>query len=508
MKATTNRAEKWLLGLVIVLCGLIYHELIFWGLDSIGKIHVTRFFFNLSGVSPQFHYLLAAGLFFIRRKDIVQAYKGSGTPWQAMFFLVPGGTLLLWGHYVSATDIVYISFLLIGLGSASFLAGKRLVRAILLPVLILVLAIPLPAVLFNQIVFPFQFWTAQHSAWLLNLVGMPASAVGDYIYLAGKSVRVVETCTALGFIKWLTIYALAYVYIFPVTRLHSFLLILSAPFIAYGVNLLRAFSLILNPGLEVLTIHTAQGIIFFLIGFSLLYVLDSILLRYLGKNEEADRGRAVDSSCDMSAVPENKRLLVLASFLAFLFVMSIGLPPWEPLSAEPVSEIALADEIGDWKFADTPLMKRLFIGSVRYSAHLYRYYTRNDEYVALFIGYDNRRRRDRSFLSDKNGYQGEVGVVEEHTLVDPDVNGRQIESIVSLTDHGRILAWHWYEGAAGVPEEILRAFLALDQSPFRRTEGAFVVRLATVILPGKNGRLQANNRLRDFLENMGKYETR
>ena len=71
-------------------------------------------------------------------------------------------------------------------------------------------------------------------------------------------------------------------YIFRITRWHAALLVLSAPFIAYAVNILRA----LEPGaktlhLEVLSIHTLQGVVFFLIGFSLLYAVDNVLMRYL-----------------------------------------------------------------------------------------------------------------------------------------------------------------------------------------------------------------------------------
>jgi hypothetical protein len=291
---------------------------------------------------------------------------------------------------------------------------------------------------------------------------------------------------------------------FSAGKLHAFLLILSAPLIAYGVNLLRAFSLIINPGMDVLTIHTAQGVIFFMIGFSLLYAEDSLFLRLAGKNK--DGGKQFEQSGgkdrEVSTDIRGKRLVILASLFFVLLLASGGLPRWEPRTGDSGDKLTIPRKIGDWIVAKAPKMKHNFLGSVQYTEHSFRYYTRDNEYVVLFVGYDDRRRRDRSFLSDKNAYQGEVGIVEERALINPDAGDLQIESIVSLADRGRILTWHWYEGVASISEEVWRAFLAMDQSPFRRSEGALVVRLATFVPPDPNGKYVAEQRLQDFFASL------
>jgi len=323
---TIRRGDKWLLGTLLVLAGLTYRELFTWYFSLHKLPNYVGWFFNLSDTSPQLHYLLAIGLFYVRRKDIVQAFQANGAPWSALFFLVPGAGLLLWGRYVSATDIVFLSFLLVGFGAARFLSGRRLTGTILLPVLILLLAIPLPAVLINQIVFPFQLWTAEHIVGFLNIIGIPSWSGGDMIYMAGHEVRVAESCTALGFMKWLLVFALAYAYLFPVSRLHAAVLILSAPVIAYAVNLLRGFSLVLNPGLEVLEIHVVQGVVFFLIGFSLLVAVDTILLRILRHRKEIDSKRNPNDRREMTPDRKHKPLLILLTLFSLLFVASLAMP--------------------------------------------------------------------------------------------------------------------------------------------------------------------------------------
>ena len=151
-------------------------------------------------------------------------------------------------------------------------------------------------------------------------------------------------------------------------------------------------------------------------------------------------------------------------------------------------KIVLAEELGDWKLVHTPPLNRLFLGRIRYSPYLYRVYEREKEWVSLFIGYDDRRQRNRSLLSDKNAYEHEIGLVEERSLVELDAR-RQHPAVSILTgdEHGRILAYHWYEGVNSVREEILRALLALDQSPLRRPGGALVIRVATPVAPTPQG---------------------
>lgn len=465
---------------------------------------VVGSFFSYSGTSPQFLYILVIGLLIVRRKEIRQAYLETGSPWTSLFYLLPAVLLFLWGQYVDVTDILHLSLILAGLGVAHFLSGRRLTLAILPPVLILVLATPIPAVLLNQLLFQFQLWDAQHSAWVLNGVGLPSVPVGDMIYMAGRSVRVAESCTALGFLKWLTIFALAYVYIFPMRRVHAVILVLSAPLIAYMVNLLRVFSLVLNPKVEVLTIHTAQGIAFFMIGFALLYALDSILLRVFN-NQSASQNEPGNASEKILKDSRKRRsLMTLISIFATLFVVSLVLPRWSfPAGNAHRLNLSLADEIGDWRLQESPPIHYRFLGSVRYSSSILRNYIRaKNEPVQLLIAYDDRLHRLHSMVSEKNAFPGERGRLEERSTVTLGKPGQQAVAILASDDRSRFLIYYWYQGVASLGKEFLYALLALDQSPFRRPEPALVVRLSTTAEPGPEGLRAADRRLRGFLEDL------
>jgi len=499
---TTSRKEQALLVLLLIFAALAFHPLVTGETESDFMPTVIEAFFSVSGISPQFCYVLVTGLFFIRRKDIATAYHEAGEPWSAMLFLLPGICLFLWGHFVGAMDIIHVSFILVGFGAARYLSGKKLTRAILPPALILVLATPLPAVLINQLIFPMQLRDTANSVWLLNAIGIPSLAKGDIISMAENSTRFAESCTALGFIIWLTIFALAYVYLFRITRWHAVLLVLSAPFIAYAVNILRAFSLVLNPAMEVLSIHTFQGVLFFLIGFSLLYAVDNVLMRSFA-NDDGEHKEESDL-LDNDAVVRHKQgeLYVLVCIFAALFIASLTIPKWRAPPVKAYTAISLADELGEWQLTATLPINHAFIGSVRYSSRLYRDYSRDKEHVSIFIGSDDRLRRDRSLLSDKNGYQDAIGLELERSTVDlgPDIG----HAVAIVTDHGtqRMLTYHWYEGVDSTAKEILYALLALDQSPFRREKPARVTRLATYVELTPEGLMLADRRLRRFLREM------
>ena len=194
---------------------------------------------------------------------------------------------------------------------------------------------------------------------------------------------------------------------------------------------------------------------------------------------------------------------MLAGLFAVLCVVSLMMPKWSAPTSVTHPAISLPDDLGEWKHtADLPV-KYTFLGSVRYSSTLYRGYSRNNEPVSLFIGTDDRLRRHRSLLSDKNGYPGGVGLEQERSIVDlgPDI-GNAVSIVIDDIDGQRWLTYNWYEGVDSVAKEIVYALLALDQSPFRREKQARVTRLTTYVELTPEGRMRADRRLRDFLREM------
>ena len=164
--------------------------------------------------------------------------------------------------------------------------------------------------------------------------------------------------------------------------------------------------------------------------------------------------------------------------------------------------VSLAEKLGKWETIENMPVIYSLLGSVRYSSTLYRDYKSTQGGITVFIGTDDRLRRNRSLLSDKNAYPDGIGLEQEQSIVDlgPDI-GHAVATVID-NDAQRLLTYYWYEGVDSVGKELLYAILALDQSPFRREKQARVTRLTTYVELTPEGRMLADKRLRDFLREM------
>lgn len=88
--------------------------------------------------------------------------------------------------------------LLLGLaGLVVFSFGMAQLRRWWLPVALLVLSVPLPAVVLSSLAFPLQLKASQMGAALLESRHVPVALAGNVIHLPGRSLFVTEACSGL-----------------------------------------------------------------------------------------------------------------------------------------------------------------------------------------------------------------------------------------------------------------------------------------------------------------------
>jgi EpsI family protein len=482
-----------------VLGALAYRHLLFWDPSSPGLPGTARFFFRISETAPQILFLLAVPLFYRRRKKIAGALAGEPEPLLALPLLVLGVALFLWGQYTGALDLVLVSLLLVTLGSALLLWGRRLARELALPLLFLAFAIPIPGVITNQIIYPLQISAAATTGWLLNAVGVTAFPEGNVVVLADESFQLIETCSGLRSMVVLTTLAVGWLCFFPTRRLHSVLLLLSAPLIGYLANTLRILTLVPNPNSDLAANHSLQGVGVFLVGLLIFSRIDKFLLR-IEKRRRARLGEPEKTSPSPAVWDRRGQAIALALMLAALLGASVWGPRWNPPDTLRRLSIDPPRRIGDWKLAGELEPDRLFLGSVGFRGRWYGEYQRDGETVSVFVGFNDRLNRRRSLLSPKNALPGAGWEVEERTPVQLAPNGRAAESVAARSLSNRTLNLHWYAGTDSLAREILRACLAADQSQLRRPGAAWVVRLTTDFARTPGGKQEAEARLRGFAE--------
>ena len=77
------------------------------------------------------------------------------------------------------------------------LLGWRHLRVCLFPLLLFALAIPVPALLFNQVAFPMQLLASQFGVAALDVAGIPAIREGNIILLERATLEVAEACSGI-----------------------------------------------------------------------------------------------------------------------------------------------------------------------------------------------------------------------------------------------------------------------------------------------------------------------
>jgi exosortase len=165
--------------------------------------------------------------------------------------------------------------------------GWRFFRALLFPWAILFLAVPLPAIIFNQIALPLQFQASRLASAMLGLLGVPVLREGNIIRLPSLSLDVVEACSGIRSLVSLITLAAFYGYLFEPRTLRRVLLVLFAIPVAVLANGLRIVGSgflgeYWSPEKAEGFFHMFSGLLIFVVSFGLLVGFHT-LMSWLGR---------------------------------------------------------------------------------------------------------------------------------------------------------------------------------------------------------------------------------
>jgi exosortase len=127
--------------------------------------------------------------------------------------------LALWAGTAGAELFVQrISLVLMLASVAIFFWGFRLLRLVFVPLSLLVLAIPIPQIVFNKIAFPLQLFASRCAVGAMSLLEIPVLRQGNVIELmplgasTPKRLAVVEACSGIRSLMTLVTLAVVYAY--------------------------------------------------------------------------------------------------------------------------------------------------------------------------------------------------------------------------------------------------------------------------------------------------------
>jgi exosortase/archaeosortase family protein len=111
-----------------------------------------------------------------------------------------------------------MSLVLLIAGTVIYFWGWRLLRLIWVPLALLALAIPIPAIIFNKIAFPLQLFASRCAVWSMSMFGIPVLRQGNVIELKPlnsfdtRKLEVVEACSGIRSLMTLVTLAVVFAY--------------------------------------------------------------------------------------------------------------------------------------------------------------------------------------------------------------------------------------------------------------------------------------------------------
>jgi exosortase len=210
---------------------------------------------------------------------------GALTPhpsWWGLLFLAGGLGVLVVGQLGAELFLSRFSLIIVLAGSVVLFLGWNFFRAMLFPWAFLLLMIPIPAIIFNQLTFPLQLLASKVASAILPWMGVPVLREGNVIILPAMALEVAEACSGIRSLISLVTLAVIYGYLAERDIAIRVLLALASVPIAVSANSLR----IVGTGLLVQYwdpqraegfFHKFSGWLIFVVSLFMLYLLHRVI---------------------------------------------------------------------------------------------------------------------------------------------------------------------------------------------------------------------------------------
>jgi exosortase len=183
--------------------------------------------------------VFAAYLIWAKRKTLAKT-KIAPT-WSGIAVIGVALAILILGQFGAELFMSRISLILLCAGLVLGFGGWQLLKELRFALLVLLLAVPIPTIVFNEIAIPLQGLASKLATELLHLQGIPALRLGNIIELPNINLEVAEACSGLRSLVSLFTLAIFYGYFIERTYFRRTILALASIPIAIAANAVRIF---------------------------------------------------------------------------------------------------------------------------------------------------------------------------------------------------------------------------------------------------------------------------
>lgn len=409
-----------------------------------------------------------------------------------------------------------ISLVLMLAGVVIYFLGLRVIGLLAVPFALLLLAIPIPQIIFNRIAFPLQIWASQMAVWGIRLFEVPTLRNGNVIDILPKgstqtiSLEVVEACSGIRSMMTLVTLALILGYFTRRSEVRGstglstpdfwrsvILMALAVP-IAVFTNAARvsATGVLTNYyGKQATegTVHEVSGWLVYVVALALLIAANYLLSKVFrdGRdNDTIEEGRAIS----------NFRIAPVLPLIASLIVGGVAVNWFATRAEATVERRQLAEfptTLGDWQRKGSDIKFDVQTESVlKASDYVMREFTLPEGRIAnIYVGYYASQRGGATYHSPQNCLPGAGWVMKDPQLIEiprPDGTSFTVNRYVIENGIYNEVMIYWYQGRGrtDASEYSDKVNTVLDSVTRRRSDGA-MIRIMTSVGSDEKAAIEA-----------------
>jgi exosortase D (VPLPA-CTERM-specific) len=443
--------------------------------------------------------------------ELKKAFKNPSFIWGGALILL-SFLMLLAGTLGAELFMQRISLVLMLAGVVVYFFGAKILKILVVPFALLLLAIPIPQIIFNKIAFPLQIWASQMAIWGIRLFEVPSVRKGNVIELLPQgatqvvSLEVVEACSGIRSLMTLMTLALVLAYFTRAKKpsaesgwldcvkdfdfWRTLILMFSAIPIAILTNAARVTAtgvLTFYYGKQAAEgfTHDVSGWLVYLVALGLLMTVNFVLKKAVSGQRSAlsrEENKIVDDGESFTASPRHR---VSVSFLIVVLLFGGIFINWFERRGEVLVERKTLSEIpsvlGEWRQKGNDIRFSAQTESVlRTSDYVMRdYYLPDGARANLYVGYYASMRTGATYHSPQNCLPGAGWEMKNPEFVEIKTpRGKTFTAnryIIQNGDYAEVLVY-WYEGRgrAVASEYTDKIYTVFDSVTRRRSDGAMV----------------------------------
>jgi exosortase D (VPLPA-CTERM-specific) len=447
-------------------------------------------------------------LYFIwqKKNSIIQAEFIPS--WWGLALILVALIIFVIGEISALFILTQYALILVLLGLALAIMGWPACKPVLIPIFLLVFAIPLPYFLEASLSANLQLLSSKLGVYFIRWCQIPVYLEGNVIDLGDFKLQVVEACSGLRYLFPLLSLGFICAYLFDASFWKRLIIVLSTIPITILMNSFRIGMigvLVDNWGIEMAEgfLHDFEGWIVFMACFGVLFIEMAVLSR-IGEDKKSlfeIFGFNQDVAIDPSQFNIKERQIslplvasVVALTISALLVASIGerneiIPPRSLFPEFPT-------QLGNWKGEQSNMEETVskYLGLSDYILADYR--NEKSELVNFYSAYYESQRKGVSPHSPRVCIPG--GGWQISDIDRTQIGNLPINRIVIKKEDNTQLVYYWFQqrGRRLANEYAMKWYLFKDAFLINRTDGA-LVRITTPV--GQNESIaDADQRLKDF----------